>query len=120
MSEGEKKDLYDTSGLAGNDGMTQMVIFAHNGKVIQRFARSMEFIAYDPKNLADILNRFLGAMKEAGHTPVLNMPRRKITKAQRDALITRALHVYRSMNEKGRPPAVVAQHVVDSVLSASE
>ena len=120
MSAGEKRDLYDTSGLAGNDGMTEMVIFAHNGKVIQRFARQMEFIAYDPANLAEILNRFLGAMKEAGHTPVLNMPRRKITKAQRDALVTRALHVFRSMTEKGRHPADVAKHVVDSVLSAIE
>lgn len=120
MSTDPKVDLYDTRGLAGNDGMTEMVIFEHNGKVIQRFARPMEFIAYDPKNLADIVNRFLGAMKEAGQTPAINMPRRKITKAQRDALITRALHVYRSMTEKNRHPGDIARHVVDSVLSAIE
>jgi len=120
VSADPKADLYDTRALAGNDGITEMVIFEHNGKIIQRFARPMEFIAYDAKNLAEILNRFLGAMKEAGHTPVINMPRRKITKKQRDALVTRAIHVYRSMTEKNRPPAVVAQHVVDSVLSAIE
>jgi len=114
------QDLYDPSALAGDDGMTEMVIFAHNGKIIQRFARPMLFVAYDPKNMGDVINRILGAIKEAGHMPVINMPRRRITKEQRDALVTRALHVYRSMTEKQRAPALIAQHVVDSVLSAIE
>jgi hypothetical protein len=113
-------DLYDTRALAGNDGMTEMVIFEHNGKIIQRFAREMLFVAYDPQNVPAIINRLLACLKEAGQTPVINLPRRKITKVQRDALVTRALHVYRSMAEKRRPPGMIAQHVVDSVLSAIE
>jgi len=120
VSTDPRQDLYDTRALAGNDGITEMVIFEHNGKIIQRFARETLFVAYSPENVPAIINRLLACMKEAGQTPVINMPRRKITKAQRDALVTRAIHVYRSMTEKNRPPAVVAQHVVDSVLSAIE
>lgn len=118
MADERFPDLFDPSALAGDDGMTEMVIFAHNGKIIQRFARPMLFVAYDPKNMGEIVNRILGAVKEAGHTPVINMPKRKITPKQREALITRATLVFRSLQEKGRAPAHIAQHVVDSVLSA--
>lgn len=118
MADELRQDLFDPSALAGDDGMTDMVIFAHNGKIIQRFARPMLFVAYDPKNMGEIVNRILGAVKEAGHTPVINMPKRKITAQQREALITRATLVFRSLHEKGRTPAYIAQHVVDSVLSA--
>lgn len=118
MADEQHQDLFDTRALAGNDGMTEMVIFAHNGKIIQRFARPMLFVAYDPKNMGEILNRMLGAVKEAGHTPVINMPKRKITEKQRQALITRATLVFKSLQEKGRPPSYIAQHVVDSVISA--
>lgn len=120
MADERHQDLYDPSALAGDDGMTEMVIFAHNGKIIQRFARPMKFVAYDPKNMGEIVNRILACVEEAGGQVVINMPRRKITKEKREALVTRALHVYRSMNEKNRPPAIIAQHVVDSVLSAIE
>lgn len=112
-------DLYDPSALKGQ-GDVEMVLFYHRGKIIQRFAREVLFVAYDPKNVPELVNSLLARLKEAGETPVINMPRRKITRAQRDALVTRATLVYRSMMEKGRPPAVVAQHVVDSVLSAIE
>lgn len=118
MADERHQDLYDPSALQGNDGMTEMVIFAHNGKIIQRFARPMLFVAYDPANMGEIVNRILGAVKEAGFTPVINLPKRKITEKQRQALITRATNVFRSMQEKGRPPAYIAQHVVDSVISA--
>jgi hypothetical protein len=97
-----------------------MVIFEHQGKIIQRFDKPMLFVAYEPGNMGEIVNRILAAVKEAGHEIRINIPRRKITKTQRDALVTRALHVYRSMSEKHQHPADVAKHVVDSVLSAIE
>lgn len=118
MADEKNQDLFDPRALAGDDGITEMVIFAHNGKIIQRFARPMLFVAYDPQNMGAIVNRILGAVKEAGHTAVINMPKRKITEKQRSALITRATHVFRSLAEKGKPPAYIAQHVVDSVISA--
>lgn len=118
MADERFQDLYDPSALQGNDGQTEMVLFAHNGKIIQRFARPMLFVAYDPGNMGEIVNRLLACVRETGHQVVINMPKRKITKQQREALITRATHVFRSMQEKGRPPAYIAQHVVDSIISA--
>lgn len=120
MADERFQDLYDPRALAGDDGMTEMVIFAHEGKIIQRFARPMLFVAYNPEPCAEIVNRFVGAIKEAGFIPVINLPRRTISKEKRDALVTRAIHVYRSMTEQKKPPALVAQHVVDSILSAMD
>lgn len=105
---------------ARDDGNTEMVIFADRGRVIQRFKKPMLLVAYDPKNVGEIVNGFLAAVKEAGFETVINLPRRKITKAQRDALVTRAVHVYRSMTEQHKNPKDVAMHVVDSVLAAIE
>lgn len=119
MADEKNQDLFDLSKLQG-DGNVEMVIFGHNGKIIQRFARPMLFVAFEPANMGEILNRFLGATKEAGATPVINMPRRTITREKRNALVTRATLVMKSMTEKGRAPAAIAQHVVDSILSAIE
>lgn len=118
MADERFQDLYDPRALQGNDGITEMVLFAHNGKVIQRFARPMLFVAYDPTNMGEIVNRILACVREAGAEVVINMPRRKISKEKRDALVTRAYHVHRSMTEQNRPPMDIAKHVVDSVLSA--
>jgi hypothetical protein len=79
----------------------------------------MLFVAYDPQNLGDhepLPRRDQGGGLHAGDQHAAA----QISKEKRDALITRAIHVYRSMTEKNRPPALIAQHVVDSVLSAIE
>lgn len=112
------EDLYDPRALEGNEGMTEMVLFTHNGKVIQRFARPMLFVAYDANNAAQLANQLLNRAKECGANIVINVPRRKISKQVRDTLILRAFHVYRSMTEQKRPPMLIAEHVIDSVLSA--
>ena len=116
----DPKDLYNPKALEGNEGMTEMVVFPHNGKIIQRFARPMLFVAYDPKNVGELMNLFLSAAKEGGNEVVINLPRRKISKTRRDALVTRAFHVHRSMTEQKRPPMDIARHVVDSILSEIE
>lgn len=113
-------DLFDPRALAGDEGMTEMVIFTHEGKVIQRFARPMLFAAYDPTNAAELANKFLNAAKECGAQIVINVPKRKVSREQREALVTRAIHVYRSMTEQKRHPGDVAKHVVDSILAALE
>lgn len=118
MNGGE--DLFDPAALQGDEGKAEMVIFAHSGKVIQRFSRPMLFVAYDAANAAELANKFLNCAKDCGAQIVLNLPRRKISKEKREALVTRATHVFRSMTEKSRPPADVARHVVDSILSAIE
>jgi hypothetical protein len=115
----DAKDLYDPKALQG-EGKCEMVVFAHHTHVIQRFERPMLFVAYEPANVGSLVNELLKAAKEAGGEVIINMPRRKISREKRNALVTRALHVYRSMTEKNRHPADVAKHVVDSVLSAIE
>lgn len=119
MADERLQDLYDPRALQG-DGQVEMVIFAHNTKVIMRFEKPMLFVAFDPKNMGEILNRTIACIKEAGGEVAINLPKRKISKEKREALVTRATHVYRSMTEQHRPPALVAQHVVDSILSALE
>lgn len=115
----EPEDLFDPRALLGGDqGATEMVIFTHEGKVIQRFREPRLWVAYDPPNAAELANKFLNAAKDCGVQIVLNLPRRRISPARRMALITRATHVYRSMTERGRAPKHIAQHVVDSILSA--
>lgn len=111
------QDLYDPRALQG-DGKCEMVVFAHHTKIIQRFDRPMLFVAYEQENVGTLVNALLQAAKDAGGEVVINMPKRKISKEKRETLIFRALHVHRSMTEKHRPPADVAAHVVDSVLSA--
>lgn len=113
------EDLFDPRALMnGDQGVTEMVIFTHEGKVIQRFRESRLWVAYDPANAAELANKFLNAAKDCGAQIVLNLPKRTIPPHKRMALITRATHVFRSMTEKGRPPKDIAQHVVDSILSA--
>lgn len=113
---GSARDLFDPSLLRG-DGKCEMVIFTHEQKVIQRFDRPMLFVAYDPANMGEIVNRFLGAVKEAGFPIVINMPKRKITREQRDRMTVRALRVYRTLMDKNKPPAVIVQEMVDTLLS---
>lgn len=118
MAANDGGDLFDLRGHQLDEGRTEMVIFVQDGKVIQRFARPMLFVAYDPSNAAELANVFLNRAKDAGAKIVVNVPRRKISRETRDVLITRAIHVYRSMTEQKRAPALIAQHVVDTILSA--
>lgn len=117
MADEKNADLFDPRGLQG-DGKCEMVIFANGNKVIQRFDRPMLFIAYDLQNVGPVVNRLIGAIREAGGQPVIEMPRRQISREKREALVTRATHVFRSMTEKRQSPKDVARHVVDSILSA--
>lgn len=119
MADKNHHDLYNPSALQG-DGKTEMVVFPHAGKVIQRFQRPMLFVAYEPTNVGQLANTLLDSAKACGAEVILNLPRRKLSREKRDALVTRALLIYRSMTEQKKPPALVAQHVVDSVLSAIE
>ena len=115
----DPNDLFDPRALMGGDeGATEMVIFSHKGRVIQRFREPRLWLAYDPANAAELANKLLNCAKDCGAQVVLNLPRRRISKEKRDALVTRAIHVYRSMTEQKKPPAIVATHVVDSILSA--
>lgn len=116
MADEQHQDLYDPRALQG-DGNVEMVIFGHNGKIIQRFARPMLFVAYEPENMGPIVNRILGAVKEAGAQVMIDLPKFRLSKERRDILVTRAIRVYASMTQQKKAPAHIAAHVVDSILS---
>ena len=112
-------DLFDLR-LVKGDGKVDMVIFASNGKVVQRFRGTQEWVAFDPPNAVEVGKKIIDCAVECGAKVEIQVPRRSIAPHKRLAMITRATHIYRSMTEKGRPPKDVAQHVVDAILSAIE
>lgn len=117
----EPVDLFDVRTLPpGDDGMTEMVIF-HNprtGKLIQRFARPMLFVAYDPQNGLQVAAQFLDCLEALGHKVSIKVEKRKITEQQRAVLITRVGHILKTMLAQNRPEPHIARSVVDTILSA--
>lgn len=105
---------------AEDDGKTEMIINAEGGKVIVRFREPRLWVAMDPANAVGIGKHLIDCAVDCGANVEIKVPRRKISQEKRDALITRATHVFRSMSERGRPPAAIARHVVDSIMSAIE
>ena len=112
-------DLFDPRQLKG-DGKTEMVIFDSGGKVIQRFREAVLHVAYDPANAVEIGKKLIDCAVDCGAQVQIKVPKRQITETQRKRLITRATHVFRSLQEKGRPPKHIAQQVVDVILSGIE
>lgn len=103
-----------------NEGQTEMVIKAEEGKIIMRFPEPQLWIAFDPSNAVQIGKHLIDCAVECGASVEIKVPKREISAQKRDVLITRALHIFRSMQEKNRPPKMIAKHVVDSILSAIE
>ena len=119
MAEGA--DLYDPATLpAGDEGMTEMVVYPHPAtrKVIQRFARPMLFVAYDPPNVVPVAKMMIDIAVGLGAHVMIQTPKRKITEQNRAVLITRVGHIIRTQLEQGKNPAVMARNVVDTILSA--
>ena len=87
------------------------------GKVVLRFFRPIPEVHFDPVNAVEIARQMIDIAVACGAKVTIEVPKRKITKAQRDKLVTRATHVFRSLSEKGRAPAYIAKHVVDTILS---
>lgn len=86
--------------------------------VVIRYEAPRYWVGLEPKNAAEMAKLLLDAAQQQGANIQLSMPRREVTKDQRDRLIVRATQVFRSLAEKRRPPAEIARQVVDSVLSA--
>ena len=103
-----------------DEGKTELIIQAEQGKVIVRFPEPLLWLALDPANAVGIGKHLIDCAVDCGANVEIKVPRKEISREKRTALITRALHVQRSMTEQNRPPAMIAQHVVDSILSAIE
>lgn len=114
------EDLYDPRSLpAGDEGMTEMVVFPHPAtrKVIQRFARPMLFVAYDPANVVPVAKQMIDIAVSLGAHVMIQTPKRKITEQNRAVLITRVGHILRMQLEQGKKPEVMSRNVVDTILS---
>lgn len=114
----EAIDLYDPAALTGDEGSTEMVLFANSGKVIQRFARPMLFVAYDPGNAVQIGKKLIDCAVECGADVAVEVPRRAISDQKRDTLIVRCEHLMRSCQEKMRSRRYTAKAIVDTILAA--
>jgi hypothetical protein len=117
----DAEDLFDVRTLPpGDDGMTQMVVFpnARTKKVIQRFARPMLFVAYEPQNLVAVAGQMLDCCEALGFKVSVKVEKRKITEQQRAVLITRVGHILKTQIAQNRPQAHIARSVVDIILSA--
>lgn len=96
----------------------EIAIKHEKGKIVLAFFRPVDRITLDPPNAVLIAKEFLDLAQVCGHEVVLQVPKRKITKEQRDRLINRATLVFKNLSEKGRAPGYIAREVVDSILSA--
>lgn len=110
---------YDES-VPEDKGATEMIVKAERGQVIIRYREPRLWVAFDPGNAVRVGKQLIDCAVECGLRVELKVPRREVSQEKRQALIARAMHTFRSLTDKGRPPKVVAQHVVDSILAAIE
>lgn len=105
-----------------DSGKVDMIIapWLHRGEklVVIRYEMARHWVGLEPTHAAEMAKLLLDAAAQQGANIQLSMPRREVTRDQRDRLIVRATQVFRSLQEKGRPPAEIARQVVDTVLSA--
>lgn len=116
-------DLFDISSLPqGDEGMTEMVVFLHprRRQVIQRFARPMLFVAYDPVNAANVGKQMIDVAVEGGAQVTIEVKKRQVSDKQRAVLITRVDHILKNLLERGRPRHHIAQQLVDTILTSEE
>lgn len=101
-----------------SEGSCEMIIGQSHGKVVQRFQRPMTYVLYEPANAVGVAKTMIDTAVALGANVAIQVPRRNITREQREKLVTRATHVFRSMQEQGKTPAWIARNVVDTILSA--
>lgn len=101
-----------------DEGKTEMAIQAEKGQVVVRFREPRHWVVFEPSNAVQIGKHLIDCAVACGANVTIQVPRRKISREQRDHLIVRAGHVVRSLSDQGKPPAVIARHVVDAILSA--
>lgn len=101
-----------------NDGNVDIALGQRGGKVVLEFFKSIDSVTFDPANAVILARQMIDIAVACGANVTIEVPRRKITKEQRNKLVSRATIVFRSLIEKGKTPAVIARNVVDTILSA--
>lgn len=98
------------------DGTTTVAVGERDGQVILSFPKPIQWAAFDPETAAQIGEAIA---KEAYQCRYGRKHESKsvIGEQVRMRLITRATHVIRSLQDKGKLPGVIASEVVDTILS---
>jgi len=99
-------------------GAVEMAVGPEHGKVVLAFKTPQTRVDIDPPVAVALAKQLLDLAQVCGFNVVLQVPRRAITREQRNHLVFRALHIYRDLNEKRKPPHYIVQQIVDSILSA--
>lgn len=103
-----------------DQGKTEMILHVEGGRVVIRFREPRLWVAFDPPNAVQVGKNLIDCAVQCGARVEIQVPRREVSMEKREALTARAMHIFRSMSDKGRPPAVIARHVVDSILASIE
>lgn len=99
------------------NGADTVAIGERNGQVVLQFPESVQWAAFDPETARQIGEAIARAAYEVrfGRKPADG--KSVISEQVRMRLITRATHVIRSLQDKGKLPGFVASQVVDVILS---
>lgn len=87
------------------------------GRVVMLFYRPVDRHEWAPHDAAQFGKMLIDHAVAAGAEVVIEVPKRPISKEQRDRMIQRIIHVDRSLQEKGRTPAFRARALVDTLLA---
>lgn len=117
MSGGNGADSVKVEAAAPGEGQVEMIIGTEAGKVVQRFQRPMAYVLYEPENAAYVGREILNAAVACGAKVQINVPRVKVSREKRDAMIARAAQIHRSLLERNRDPLAIAREVVDQTLA---
>ena len=100
-----------------SDGKTQVVVGEENGRVVLRFPKAIDFVAFDPENARQVGEAMAKAAYHL-HTGLTAPQGRSALSAElRMRLVTRATHIIRNLTDKKILPGRISQEVVDSILS---
>lgn len=108
-----------------SDGTTSVAIKEEKGRVVLQFPNPVKWCELDP----EMARQAAEAMAKAAYrcrykvdppdarSSLAGEMRQRVTKQIRDALVNRVAVMLHSMQEKGRSTNVIAQEVVDQLLS---
>lgn len=96
---------------------TTVRIIDHDGMVVLQFSRPTENLVMEPENARQIGEGMARAAYTARYGVSPDRSRSIISDQKRMLLVTRATHIIRSLQDKGKMPGVIASSVVDAILS---
>lgn len=70
-----------------------------------------------PEQAVFIAETLLHAASACGYKVQVKVPQIKVSETKYTAMVNRTTHVMRSLTQQKKPPAVIAAHAVDTVLS---